>query len=1057
MSGLRFFVLGSPRLERDGQRIEVERRKALALLVYLALTDQDQQRDRLAALFWPEYDQTSARAALRRTLFSLTKALSPDQVDANREWIGLGGMKSRSEFYMDVDRFHELLAASRQHEHKEGQTCLACLRSLAEATDLYQDDFLSGFSLRDAPEFDDWQLLHTEILRRELAEVLESIVEGTGSQGDFERAIGYAHRWMAQDPFSEPAHYHLIRLYAWSGHRQAALRQYHQCVRLLERELGVTPMASIVQLVQAVKSNNPLPVPAPFSATAYSREPKILTEHSLRSERFPSVQPAIPSRFNEIVTGKLIGRESEFAVMTTLWGQVVSGEKQALLVSGEAGIGKTHLVLEFAHMVESLGAVVLTGRCDAVNSLPFEPIAQVIRNAFDHFYPKDLEIPAYILADLLTLSPQLRVRYPQIRPNPPIDSHFEQQRLYDSFVSWFGELAQSTPIIMIVEDVHWADNGTLQLLHHLMVQMQTGRLMVIVTYRETELDITEEHTFQQILLDLNRERIATYLELPRLNREQTHDLLSAILKTGGEITPEFLESIYRETEGNPFYIEEVCKALIDEGILFYAGGYWRRSDIQRIVIPKTVRAAILSRVAKLSPPLQEMLRLAAVLGHEFDIATLKGMSAWDEVTLESMLESARQAQFIQEVSRGGTLGFTFAHALIPYTLRESLSGLHLQRLHQRAAAIIQSKRPDDYEVLAYHYTASGEQNKAISYLLKAVQRAESLYAFDSALQHLYAALNLTESTKEQSMLRPAILEQLADVQRMSGERTEAILRYQEALDSWRSQANTDKWTTVRLYRKIGETFLRFTSSSDIERFAVVAQSSLEIGLKLTIGEQPHPETVRLLTTLANDAWEARTFQDWDVAEGYAQAAVMMAEQLDLPVELSTALDALSTIYGVRGLLRERVQLAQRRIALSRDPRFGDKREQCQILNQTGNALVLVGENNQALSYLLEAERLAGQIHDVNLAVYSLGLQAQCLYNLDRWDEMIRIEEQRRSLEERYGIDRVDRMCFYCGLSANVSALRGDYGQAHYWREIAYHHMTKYFGGPPDKWPQTGHY
>ena len=135
--------------------------------------------------------------------------------------------------------------------------------------------------------------------------------------------------------------------------------------------------------------------------------------------------------------------------------------------------------------------------------------------------------------------------------------------------------------------------------------------------------------------------------------------------------------------------------------------------MKSIIIPKTVRTAILSRAARLAQPVQEMLNLAAILGHEFDFATLHGMGAWDEGSLESMLESARRAQFIQEVPRGGNLRFTFAHALIPFALRQSLSGLQMQRLHHRAATVIEAQQPDDIEVLAHHYTASGEHNKAI--------------------------------------------------------------------------------------------------------------------------------------------------------------------------------------------------------------------------------------------------------------------------------------------------------------------------------------------------------
>jgi len=465
----------------------------------------------------------------------------------------------------------------------------------------------------------------------------------------------------------------------------------------------------------------------------------------------------------------------------------------------------------------------------------------------------------------------------------------------------------------------------------------------------------------------------------------------------------------------------------------------------------------MSRVEKLPLPQQEMLRLAAILGHEFDFTTLLGMGTWDEAALEDMLESTCRSQFLQESPRGEVQRFTFTHALIPFTLRESLSGMQLQRLHQRAATVIQIQHPDDYEVLAHHYTASGMHDQAIHFFRQAARHAESLYAFDSSLQYLDSALNLAQYAKVQSVMRLVILEQLADDQRLCGERAEAILRYQEALDLWRSLAGADKWIAVRLHRKIGETFLRFKTSADVERFAVVSQISLETGLNLTVGEPPHAETVRLLTTLANDAWETRPYQDWDLAEGYARAAIAMAEQLVIPVDLSAALDALSTVYGVRGQLRERVQLALRRMKLSLDPQFTDKREQFNILCQTGNALLVVGEYSQALSHLLEAESLASRIHDVNLATYALGLQAQCFFGLDRWDELLQIESKRRSLEEQYGCDRVDRMCYYCGLSANISGLRGEYEQAQYWREIAYNQMAKVLGGPPEKWGRTGRY
>ncbi|MGW8251642.1 MAG: ATP-binding protein, partial [Anaerolineales bacterium] len=596
-------------------------------------------------------------------------------------------------------------------------------------------------------------------------------------------------------------------------------------------------------------------MPERLSAAASSREPGTFWSDSPGREDLPPTSPSSQSIFQQILQGRLVGRQHELAVIENLWKQVVSGDRQTLLLSGEAGIGKTRLAFDVARTVESQGAIVLTGRCDAVSSVPYAPVAQIIRTAFKYFDPQDSQIPADILADLLTLAPQLRAHYPQVQPNPSIGPQFEQQRLYDSFVSWCEQLAQAIPILMLIEDIHWADSGTLQLLHHLGLRMRSGHLLLILTYRESGLEVFEGRTLQHVLLDFNREHRSTTLDLPRLNREQTHDLLASVLETGEEISKDFLESIYRDTEGNPFYIEEVCKALIEEGKLYNAGGVWRRSDMQSIIIPKTISAAILSRASRLSQPVQEMLRQAAILGQEFNVETLHRMGTWDEAALENMLENARRAYFIQEAPRGGNFRFTFTHALIPFALRQSLSGLQLQRLHFRAANVIKALQPDDFEVLAHHYTASGEQNKAIYFSLQAAQRAESLYAYDIALHYLDSALNLTESAKTQSRMRMTILEQLADILRLRGERTDAILRYQEALDLWGSLAGADKWVAVRLHRKIGETFLRLKTSTETERFEVVSQTSLEIGRKLTAGEPPHPETVRLLTTLANDAWE----------------------------------------------------------------------------------------------------------------------------------------------------------------------------------------------------------
>lgn len=1065
MSAPKLHLLCPPRMERDGQTVHIERQKALALLAYLAVTGERHRRDALAALFWPEYDQSRARAALRRTLSALNTALAEDVLDADRESVGLVG--DSDALWVDVAQFRRLLADCRKHDHAEGEVCADCLPLLAEAAALYRGDFLAGFSLRDSADFDDWQFFQAESLRRELAGALERLARGHSARRAFESAIGYARRWVALDPLYEPAQCALISLYAWAGQRPVALRQYAECVRVLDRELGAPPQPATTQLYTAIKENRlpPLPVaPAPvrpdagptISAPVLPGHPQPANPPGQPTARLSS--PTTFSLLDRMVRGQLVGREREAGQIAARWQQVSAGHGCVLAISGEAGIGKTRLGREAVALAANAGASVLVGRCDAERAAPFTPIAQWVAAALDESDEALRMTPGYILADLLTLAPQLRPRYPHIQPNPTLEPDLERQRIFDGFIAWCRRLSEQTPLLLWVEDIHWADSGTCSLLRYLAQHVETLRLLLLLTYRDNESGLAEGRTLGELLAELERGRLSDTIELARLNRDQTRSLLATLLATGDEISVEFLDSVYGETEGNPFFVEEVCKALIEGGKLYFAGGSWRRADIKTVLIPRSVRAAILGRVERLPAAHQELLRSAAVLGREFDVAVLRAMGGWDEEALIGMLEYIERTQLIAETQRTAPVRYGFAHALIPFALRANLSGLRLQRLHGGAAAAIERLHPDDCEALARHFTAAGERSKAIAYGRQAAQAAQSLYAYDAAMQHLDTVLTLLDEGAFNGE-RLATLEQLADVQRLAGERGAALTTYADALHLWRGQAEGERWVGVRLCRKIGATYLHLESSAQLERFEATARTSRELGLALIAGGPPHPEAVRLLATLADDARGVHPRQDWDAAERYARAAVVMAEELDAPVELTTALTALETVYGVRGWLRQRVALAMRSVALSRDPRFGNRQEQCRLLCEAGNALLLVGEYSQALSYLAEAEALADQLRDVTRLVWVLGLQAQCFFGLDRWDEMLQIEDKRRALEERYGHERVGIMCFYCGLSANVLALRGDFVSGRRLRAIAYNNMVNFWGGPPEsgKWPGPGRY
>jgi DNA-binding SARP family transcriptional activator len=239
MARLVMQLFGSPRIEVGGKPVSVDTRKATALLVYLAVAGGSHSRDFLAALLWPEYDQSSARGALRRTLSTLRKGAGEEFLEASWEAVSLA---KGADLWLDVSRFKSLLEDCKRQCPAPDAGCSACLARLNEAVALYRGDFLAGFSLRDSPNFDEWQFYQGDELRRLLAEALERLVYAHFARSDFEAAISSARRWLSLDPLREEAHRLLMQCYAWSGERGAALRQYRECVRILQEELGVPPL-----------------------------------------------------------------------------------------------------------------------------------------------------------------------------------------------------------------------------------------------------------------------------------------------------------------------------------------------------------------------------------------------------------------------------------------------------------------------------------------------------------------------------------------------------------------------------------------------------------------------------------------------------------------------------------------------------------------------------------------------------------------------------------------------------------------------------------------------
>jgi DNA-binding SARP family transcriptional activator len=308
-SRLALYLLGPPRLELDGEPVKLDRHKALALLAYLAVTGERQRRDALVNLLWPEVDSHRGRGALRRTLYALNQALQGPWLDADRDEVGLTpgiddpSADTEPTLWVDLLQFRRHLAQCQTHGHPPAAVCAACLAPLTEAVALARGQFLSGFGLKDSFNFDDWALFQAEAVRRDLAGALQRLVRWHTTQRDFEPAIGYARRRLALDPLDEQAHRELMRLYAWSGQRSAALRQYEECVALLDDQLGVPPQETTTQLHLAIQEGHTPPPPdlQPDTAGVPSpkgrvRPPTFLTEEQAVEPRVGPTRRPPPSR-----------------------------------------------------------------------------------------------------------------------------------------------------------------------------------------------------------------------------------------------------------------------------------------------------------------------------------------------------------------------------------------------------------------------------------------------------------------------------------------------------------------------------------------------------------------------------------------------------------------------------------------------------------------------------------------------------------------------------------------------------------------------------------------
>ena len=443
-------LLGPPEVSIDGRPIEVDTRKAIALLAYLVV-EKTAPRDTLALLLWAESSQERARATLRRTLSALRAASGSEMIEADRNRVTLVG-----DFTSDLDMVNTELEATSRHDHDFNDVCSRCIPHLRRATDLYRGDFLAGFSVRSSPEYEDWVRGVAESTRIRIGAAFNRLATALAADGEYPGAISAVTQWIDLDQLHEPAHRLLMLLHAWSGDRPGAIEAYRGCVAVLDQELGVAPLEETTELYEAILDEDLPPAPG------VPRRVKVE----------PSMRRQVPA--------DLIDRVDELQSLRVALDAGADGRGQLLAVTGAPWMGKTRVLDEMIAEAVDRGHLVLVGRAFRMEqALPYAVVTQVLRSASSHLADEEANLPSWALAEIGRLLPEIGSG-----PTEPVPDLFGELRLLEAIYTVLATLATRRPLLVVLDDLQWVDSGSASVFSYLARRLTGISMLLVVAARE---------------------------------------------------------------------------------------------------------------------------------------------------------------------------------------------------------------------------------------------------------------------------------------------------------------------------------------------------------------------------------------------------------------------------------------------------------------------------------------------------------------------------------------------------------------------------------------------
>lgn len=918
---------------------------AQSLLAYLLLHGrQPLSRLRLAGLFWPELSEALALRQLSQTLWKIRKTL-PDLVQVSPGQIALA---SQAELSIDVETFASLLETSAPDE----------AGALRQAVFLYCGDLLEGL-------YQDWVIEQREALRERYLQALSRLVAQEKLAGRMEAALEAALRLAHLEPLTESFQREVMRLDIALGRPEAALRQFEACQRQLQSELGVAPEPETLALVAEISTRLSQAMPAdPVSLAAPASQP------SLGAPVATYLPPAQPVAAAEPLAAlPLVGRDAERRQLLSWLDAALGGAGGVILLEGEAGVGKTRLLQEFARDAAWRGAQVLwTGFEQSGGASAYHAFSQGLGAGLTPLRRSQLvrlAQPAW-LAVLQRALPELALAG---EPAPALaDPARERDRLGYALGELLRLWSQVVPLVCLLEDLHWAEPDALHALSAAAPILRLSRVLLVCSQRGEEIRAAPAR--RAALEGLLLHSLAPPLPLPRLEAPACAELVRRWLGLTAA-APRFEARLFQETEGNPLFVLETLRTLHDEGLLTRVeNGEWQTPwdqttrDYAELPLPSAVESVIARRLAGLEASERQLLQVAAVLGDEFDFDLLAAIMDEPLEALLQRLAFLRERQFLLEMADC----YRFSHDKVRQVAYEALPAAERSGWHRRAAAALESLQPENATRLAWHAFRGEDWPLAARYNELAADQAATSLAFQTALEHYLRAIQAQAAVGSPTAADLFRLHQHCEQAAGRTGDWAVQLGSLKTLESLLSQPGLDSLSNRCL---VQERWTRYWYvQADYEKALGGVQGWVELARQIA---SPPAEFEALLL------WGRmlREHGDYPGARQRFEAALALAEAGQAHPQASAwgeraRLDALTEL-SVLEFNAGQYGPAQARIedALPAARRLGDQNQSGYLCGRLGAVFHYLADFPQALAYNAEAVQVARLLGDRNREISEL--------------------------------------------------------------------------------------